>query len=101
MTKDNGGHLFVPIDAKWLASGTDDESDIYACLYGQTWVNGELNGNVNFKPTKITLSKTMHLSASMDKLEWAYASVVVPSWPGPFLYSQELVSFEALKTILG
>ena len=27
MTEDNGGHLFVPIAAKWLASGTDDDDD--------------------------------------------------------------------------
>ena len=27
MTEDNGYHLFVPIAAKWLASGTDDDDD--------------------------------------------------------------------------
>ena len=29
LTKDqyNGGHSFVPITAKWLASGTDDDDD--------------------------------------------------------------------------
>ena len=27
LTKDNGGHSFVPITAKWLASGTDDGDD--------------------------------------------------------------------------
>src|SRR5688572_23899499 len=27
MTKDNGDNLFVPIAAKWLASGTDDDDD--------------------------------------------------------------------------
>jgi len=26
-TEDNGGHSFVPIAAKWLASGTDDDDD--------------------------------------------------------------------------
>ena len=26
-TEDNGGHLFIPITAKWLASGTDDNDD--------------------------------------------------------------------------
>ena len=29
MTEDNGDHLFVPIAAKWLASGTDDDDDEY------------------------------------------------------------------------
>lgn len=48
MTQDSGFHLFIPIPAKWLASGTDDydicvyefdvcmhEFDvcIYACIY--------------------------------------------------------------------
>jgi len=26
-TKENGGQSFVPIAAKWLASGTDDDDD--------------------------------------------------------------------------
>jgi len=25
MTEDNGGHLFVPIDAKWLVLGADGD----------------------------------------------------------------------------
>jgi len=28
MTEESGGHSFVPIAAKWLASGTDD-ADLY------------------------------------------------------------------------
>ena len=27
MTEDNGDYLFVPIAAKWLASGTDDDDN--------------------------------------------------------------------------
>ena len=27
MTKDNGDHLFVPLAANWLASGSDDDDD--------------------------------------------------------------------------
>jgi len=26
-TEDNGGHSFIPIAAKWLASGTDDDDE--------------------------------------------------------------------------
>ena len=29
VTEDNGGHLFVPIAAKWLASGTDEDDDSF------------------------------------------------------------------------
>ena len=34
-TKDNGGHSFVPIAAKWLASGTDDDDyvDLSSVLF--------------------------------------------------------------------
>ena len=27
LINDRGGHLFVPIAAKWLASGTEDDDD--------------------------------------------------------------------------
>ena len=32
LTKDNGGHSFVPIALKWLVSGTDDDDDDTKCI---------------------------------------------------------------------
>ena len=41
MTEDNGGHLFVSVAAKWLASGTDDDEskqhDVNMDIYYLMW----------------------------------------------------------------
>jgi len=70
-TEDNGGHSFVPISAKWLASGTDDLTIIYdtspwlALWFGMVshWLSGHL---IEYYPRNSFRNLKQHYSTELE-----------------------------------